>query len=149
MNGLLVTNLRLTLGPVRYYRMSWPFNGDKPPSTSSSTSNRERPSWRDGSSGALKSISDPSVIVVSVFLTAISLGSIGMYKRHLRRIPSTEHIKPSMLRSKTIFGKVTSVGDGDNFRIFHTPGGRWAGWEWMPGRSVPSRKEDLRGQTVS
>lgn len=42
------------------------------------------------------------------------------------------------------------MGDGDNVRIFHTPGGRLMGWDWVrrvpklpPGRGV------LKDQTVS
>jgi endonuclease YncB( thermonuclease family) len=41
---------------------------------------------------------------------------------------------------------VTSVGDGDNFRFFHTPGGRLAGWGWL--RSIPTDKKALRNQTI-
>jgi hypothetical protein len=44
---------------------------------------------------------------------------------------------------------VTSVGDGDNFRIYHTPGGRLAGWGWLPGRRIPMDKKELKDQTVS
>jgi hypothetical protein len=41
------------------------------------------------------------------------------------------------------------VGDGDNFRVFHTPGGRLAGWGWLPWRRVPKEKKDLKNKTVS
>jgi endonuclease YncB( thermonuclease family) len=47
-----------------------------------------------------------------------------------------------------MFGKVTRVGDADNFHLFHTPGGRLAGWEWMPGRKIPEKKSDLKGKTI-
>lgn len=40
------------------------------------------------------------------------------------------------------------MGDGDNFRLFHTPGGRLTGWEWMPGRKVPTKREELKDRTV-
>jgi hypothetical protein len=43
---------------------------------------------------------------------------------------------------------VTSVGDGDNFRIFHTPGGRLAGWGWLLWKRVPRGKKELRDNTV-
>lgn len=47
---------------------------------------------------------------------------------------------PNMLRGKRIMrGKVTSVGDSDNFRFYHTPGGIWAGWGWL--RHVPTTKK--------
>jgi len=45
-----------------------------------------------------------------------------------------------------MFGTATSVGDGDNFRFYHTPGGRLLGWGWMPGRKVPLRPK--AGQTI-
>lgn len=47
-----------------------------------------------------------------------------------------------------MFGTVTSVGDADNFRLFHTPGGRLTGWGWLPGRQVPTEKGQLVGKTV-
>lgn len=46
-----------------------------------------------------------------------------------------------------MFGQATSVGDGDNFRLYHTPGGRLLGWGWMPGRKVPQRPKT--GQTIA
>jgi len=40
------------------------------------------------------------------------------------------------------------VGDGDNFRLYHTPGGRLLGWGWFPGRKVPTDPKELRQRTV-
>ncbi len=34
-----------------------------------------------------------------------------------------------------------SVGDADNFRLFHTPGGRLLGWGWL--RQIPEARKDL------
>jgi hypothetical protein len=76
-----------------------------------------------------------------------SLISLRFYKGYLRRIPNAERIPPTFLRKRSIFGRVTSVGDGDNFHVFHTPGGRLSGWGWA--RRVPQQKVDLRGQTAS
>ena len=95
---------------------------------------------------ALSHLTQPSVLLSSAGLTLASLGAIRVYKRHLRRLTSIGHIKPEDFRRKSIFGKVTSVGDGDNFRLYHTPGGRWAGWGW--GRRVPEKREELKDQTV-
>lgn len=39
-----------------------------------------------------------------------------------------------------------SVGDADNFRFYHTPGGRWLGWGWL--RNVKEGRKELKGQTV-
>jgi hypothetical protein len=117
---------------------TWPFGS----SDDASTSSRE---WN---------FANPEVIASSAALTLVSLLSIRVYKRGLRRIPTAPHIQPGMLprkqngsmtASRTLFGKVTSVGDGDNFRFFHTPGGRLAGWGWL--RKIPTGKE-LIGQTV-
>ncbi|KAF1986158.1 SNase-domain-containing protein [Aulographum hederae CBS 113979] len=82
---------------------------------------------------------------VGVFGT---LGTIYFHKRFIRRIPSSGYIKPGFYRQRSLFGKVTSVGDGDNFRLFHTPGGRLTGWGWLPGRSVPTKREDLSNRTI-
>ncbi|KAK3641241.1 putative endonuclease lcl3 [Elasticomyces elasticus] len=59
-----------------------------------------------------------------------------LYKRFIRRIPTHEHLRPNDFRKRTFYGYVPSVGDGDNFHFFHTPGGRWAGWGWRSGKEV-------------
>lgn len=71
------------------------------------------------------------VLVPTLLLTAALLGASRVYKRHLRQIPTVAHIKPDELRNRTLYGYVTSVGDGDDFRFYHTPGGRLAGWGWL------------------
>ncbi|KAF2146768.1 uncharacterized protein K452DRAFT_262865 [Aplosporella prunicola CBS 121167] len=91
---------------------------------------------------------EPRNVIPSVLLTATTLFFIRFYKAHLRRIPSVDHIKPSLFRQKSLFGHVTSVGDADNFRIFHTPGGRLSGWGWFPGRRVPTTREELNARTI-
>lgn len=40
------------------------------------------------------------------------------------------------------------MGDGDGFRLFHMPGGRLAGWEWLPWRRVPQGRAGLKDNTV-
>jgi len=114
--------------------MPWPFL----------SSSRQDDASKDN---LLSTLTDTRVLVATTGLTITSLAAIRVYKTYLRRIPSTEHIKPEYLRRKTFFGKVTSVGDGDNFRLYHTPGGRLAGWGW--GRKVPEKRDQLVGQTVS
>ena len=89
----------------------------------------------------------PSVIVPSVLLTVTTLFMVHLYKKYLRRIPSTEYIRPGFFRRRSLFGTVTRVGDGDNFRLFHTPGGRLAGWGWS-WRKVPTDKKVLTAKTV-
>jgi hypothetical protein len=115
--------------------MPWPFTG----------SSREDDNDANNTS-LIEALTDTRVLLGSAGLTVSSLVAIRVYKTYLRRIPSTEHIKPDVFRRRSLFGKVTSVGDGDNFRVFHTPGGRLAGWGWA--RTVPKEREKLVGQTV-
>jgi hypothetical protein len=89
----------------------------------------------------------PSIIIPSVLLTVTTLFMVHIYKKYLRRIPSTEYIRPGFFRRRSLFGTVTRVGDGDNFRLFHTPGGRLAGWGWT-WRRVPTNKKVLSAKTV-
>lgn len=84
----------------------------------------------------------PHVIVVSV---AFSIWAF--YRSYLRRFPGSGYIAPWYFRRRSLLGKVTSVGDGDGFHLFHTPGGRLAGWGWL--RRVPSDRKTLKGKTVS
>ncbi|KAJ5086093.1 hypothetical protein N7532_010864 [Penicillium argentinense] len=87
-------------------------------------------------------------LVPTILLTSGILFGIRFHRRYLRRIPDAPSISPSFLRRRSVFGQVTSVGDGDNFRLFHTPGGRLAGWEWLPWKKVPTNKKDLKDNTV-
>lgn len=103
---------------------------------------------RDDDNSPLAAFKQPQTVVATVILTAASLGFFRFYKSYLRRIPQATNINPAFLRRRSLLGKVTSVGDGDNFRIYHTPGGRLAGWGWLPGRRVPVDKKELKDQTV-
>lgn len=106
-------------------------------------------SWAEGLNKTdWKHYTEPRQVTISVLFTLTTLALVGAYRRFLKRIPSTGHIKPESYRQRSLFGKVTSVGDGDNFRLFHTPGGRLAGWGWLPGRVVPTKRDDLRQKTV-
>ena len=114
----------------------------------------------DSSLSSILSLSTVTLIIPTILATAVTTAvSLRFYKLYLRRIPNAAHVRPEMLRKRSIFGKVTSVGDGDNFRLFHTPGGRLAGWEWARGTKgwaggggSPSGKGErgggLVGQTV-
>ncbi|PWW74453.1 SNase-domain-containing protein [Tuber magnatum] len=90
----------------------------------------------------------PEVLFPTLVLTSGTLAVIYFYSHYVRRIPMTSEIYPSFFRRRSLFGTVMSVGDGDNFRLFHTPGGRLMGWGWMPGRKVPTVKKDLRDVTL-
>ncbi|MCJ1477545.1 putative endonuclease lcl3 [Lambiella insularis] len=90
----------------------------------------------------------PEVLIPTAILTSTILISTRLYKLYLRRIPGATTISTSFWRKRSLFGTVTSVGDGDGLRLFHTPGGRLAGWGWMPGRAIPKGKA-LKDNTIS
>jgi hypothetical protein len=81
-----------------------------------------------------------------VLFSLVGLGALQLYANYLRRIPGAAYVRPSFFRNRSIFGKVTSVGDGDNFHLFHTPGGRAVGWGWL--RKVPEKRKELKDRTV-
>lgn len=91
---------------------------------------------------------DPRTVVPTLLLTSAILVSVRIYSLYLRRIPDAGYIRPGFFRRRSLFGTVTRVGDGDNFHLFHTPGGRLAGWGWMPGRKIPVKSSELKGKTV-
>lgn len=90
--------------------------------------------------------SHPHNWIAPAVAACASVGLWTFYQTYLRRIPGSDHITPSFFRRRSLLGKVTSVGDGDGFHMFHTPGGRLAGWGWL--RRVPGEKKELRGRTV-
>ncbi|KAJ5688616.1 endonuclease lcl3 [Penicillium macrosclerotiorum] len=87
-------------------------------------------------------------LISTVVLTSGILLAVRLHRQYLRRFPDATSISPSFLRRRTVFGQVTSVGDGDNFRIYHTPGGRLVGWGWLPWKKVPTTKKELKDKTV-
>lgn len=88
-----------------------------------------------------------SIIVPTILLTTVIIMFHQFYNQRLIRYPTASSI-PSILLDKkhVLIGIVTSVGDADNFRLFHTPGGIFAGWHWL--RRVPSIKKELKDQTI-
>ncbi|KAK4170416.1 putative endonuclease LCL3 [Cladorrhinum sp. PSN259] len=85
--------------------------------------------------------------IAPIVAVGASWGLWAFWQRYLRRIPNPAHIPPSYFHRRGLFGKVTSVGDGDGFHLYHTPGGRLAGWGWL--RRVPTAKKELKGNTIS
>ncbi|KAL2808132.1 nuclease domain protein [Aspergillus granulosus] len=94
------------------------------------------------------SFTSPQTLIATAILTSAILSAARFHRRYLRRFPDATSIPTTYFRRRSIFGKVTSVGDGDNFRIFHTPGGRLAGWGWLPWKRVPTLKKELRNNTI-
>lgn len=89
---------------------------------------------------------DPRTWIPAFVITTVLFGGLKIYRTYLRRIPNVDYVFPHYYRKRTLFGKVTSVGDGDGFHLFHTPGGRLAGWGWL--RQVPTNRKKLKGETV-
>ncbi|QHS73249.1 Lcl3p [Saccharomyces paradoxus] len=87
---------------------------------------------RQGDSDSIKSA---DVAVLSIILTGSTLTLIYTYKRYLTQFKRTNDIPRRIFRKQWLYGKVTSVGDGDNFHFFHMPGGMRGGWGWL--RAVP------------
>lgn len=117
----------------------WPFGSSPPPG-------KEGPKDPSPWSAYLPA-GDPRQIVIPTALSTLGvLGLVAFYRRFLRRIPGTAYIKPTAFRKRKLLGRVTSVGDGDGFHLYHTPGGRLAGWGWL--RGIPTSRSDLKNQTV-
>ncbi|KAG4302925.1 hypothetical protein PCANB_000756 [Pneumocystis canis] len=88
-----------------------------------------------------------SILFPTMTLTYAILMIHRFYRQHLMRYSTALSFPASMLNRKhVLLGVVTSVGDADNFRLFHTPGGFLAGWHWL--RSIPSLRKDLKDQTI-
>ncbi|KAI9701665.1 MAG: putative endonuclease lcl3 [Bogoriella megaspora] len=115
---------------------------------SSSTSNPNPVSWSTTLNSTNYAHQVPQTIIAASLISGTSLLFLRFWKSYLRRLPTVDYIPPRLFRRRSLLGKVTSVGDGDNFRMYHTPGGRLAGWGWLPGRKVPVEKEGLRGRTL-
>ncbi|KAJ3540166.1 hypothetical protein NM688_g6261 [Phlebia brevispora] len=91
----------------------------------------------------------PHTLLVSAFALGIAstLATTFAYRRFFKRIPNGGWITPDMFNKRQwIKGRVVSVGDADNFRIYHTPG---IGWRWpLKFRSIPVTSKDLKDQTI-
>ncbi|KAK9316187.1 hypothetical protein V1524DRAFT_469678 [Lipomyces starkeyi] len=84
----------------------------------------------------------------SCALTGTVLLCGAFYYRYLRRFPTALSIPQSLYaKGRTLSGRVVFVGDGDNFRLYHTPGGIFAGWDWLRRKPQP-RQLKLSGETI-
>ncbi|KAG5350570.1 hypothetical protein C0989_010357 [Termitomyces sp. Mn162] len=90
---------------------------------------------------------------ILIVLSSISIGialtttSIAITKQYGRRIRNSDWVTPDMFRRRRwVRGVVTSVGDADNFRLYHTPplGFRWP----FKFRRVPSINKELKDETI-
>ena len=120
-----------------------------PPWSSKNSDDKKPDKWSDTLNATdWTHYKNPRNVIPVVLLTATILGSYSFYRSYLRRIPRASLIQPTFWRKRSLFGRVTKVGDGDGFRLFHMPGGRLAGWEWLPWRRVPKGRAGLKDNTV-
>lgn len=129
--------------------MRWPWSGADDDQKKSGSVGSTPAAVPYGLTNLPRTWTEPQTLIPSVALTVATVFGLRFYKSYLRRIPTVNHIKPDYFRRRSLFGQVTSVGDADNFRLYHTPGGRIAGWGWLPWKRVPTKKDGLTKQTVS
>jgi hypothetical protein len=104
-------------------------------------------SWNDSLNATnWDHFTEPRVLIPNLLVVGFAVGIWAFYRSYLRRLARAQNIDPSYFHRRSLLGKVTSVGDGDGFHLFHTPGGRLAGWGWL--RQVPQDRKELKGRTV-
>ncbi|KAK7431138.1 putative endonuclease lcl3 [Neonectria magnoliae] len=130
--------------------MVWPFGSSSP---GKHESNDDRPKRRSVAWDEVLGTSDVGPFdaakewAPTVLFSLAGLSALQLYAHYLRRIPGAAYVRPKFFRSRSLFGRVTSVGDGDGFHMFHTPGGRAVGWGWL--RKIPERRKELKDRTIS
>lgn len=87
------------------------------------------------------------VLLPTMILTGSAIGSFYIYRLYFRRIPISRKIPESFYRKRSMLGRVISVGDGDNFHFYHTPGGIFAGWGWLR-HAPPVNARKMNGHTI-
>jgi len=111
--------------------------------SSNKDSDAEKPTSKEGLE-KLQSlpIYAPEILIPTLLLTTALLTINTIYRHRLRRIPTVSQLPPSHITThQSLFGTAVSVGDADNFRLFHTPGGRLLGWGLF--RSIPTNRKDI------
>lgn len=99
------------------------------------------------SSSKQSSFTSYETIVSSTVICASFVGGFYVYRSYLRRVANVYKIPDSFIKKRSMLGKVTSVGDADNFHFYHTPGGVLGGWGWL--RHAPKvNSRGLKGQTI-
>ncbi|QPG76578.1 hypothetical protein FOA43_003969 [Brettanomyces nanus] len=101
-----------------------------------------------GSSPPFQGRSNFWVLVYGAGTATVILGGFRFYTRVLCRIPNSLEIPRQDYRRRYLYGKVTSVGDGDNFRFYHLPGGIFAGWGWLRETPEINQFKKLKDQTI-
>lgn len=119
-------------------------------SRTSSSSSKQTIDWNSSLNAFdWSQFTEPRNLIPTLLLTGGILFAVHIHRRYLRRFPEATDITSSHFRQRSLLGHVTSVGDGDNFRMYHTPGGRLVGWGWLPWMKVPTSRKELKDRTVS
>jgi endonuclease YncB( thermonuclease family) len=88
-------------------------------------------------------LSEP-LLVVAIFTCGATtvLSTRYLYTRFCKRLLTSDDITSKVIsKNRWLKGVVTSVGDGDNFRLYHTPG---PGWRWpLKFRTIPTGPKGL------
>ncbi|KIO30478.1 hypothetical protein M407DRAFT_69214 [Tulasnella calospora MUT 4182] len=85
-------------------------------------------------------------VVFALLGSAGTFGLITVRRRFLKRIPNSDHVPPNAFEKRRWVKVDSSVGDGDNFRLYHTPG---LFWRWpIKLRRVPTETKALKDQTL-
>lgn len=93
------------------------------------------------------SLFHPKVLLLSAGISVAGFSGYRFYARYVRRVRTYLDLTPRILDTQQrLYGKVTRVGDGDNFRFYHTPGGALMGWGWL--RKVPENRSELKDETL-
>lgn len=118
------------------------------PSSDNESNTSKHRADRDGSKlvRSWSSFLQPTSLISTVILTGSFFLARHIHRRFLRQIPDVIDVEKSWYRRRSLLGYVTTIGDGDNFRMFHTPGGYFAGWGWL--RKIPRLRKELAGRTV-
>ncbi|KAI0283522.1 hypothetical protein BC826DRAFT_1059767 [Russula brevipes] len=123
-------------------------NGDKKDDPDARKLNDRKRAAR-GEAGQQLDRFDSDAIITLAFLlgSATTLGASSVYRRFFKRIKNAGWVTPDLLeRKRWITGVVTSVGDADNFRFYHTPGFGWRGP--FKFRRIPTTRRELKDQTI-
>lgn len=91
-------------------------------------------STRNNGNNEVVTISLNTFYGASLILTFLG-GLYLTYNRYLKQYRNVKDIPTNLFRKKWLYGKVTAVGDGDNFHFYHLPGGIFGGWGWL--RKIP------------
>ncbi|TCD62835.1 putative endonuclease lcl3 [Steccherinum ochraceum] len=124
------------------------FWNSEQPQKNNASSSQLKLHWQERIDKSLGSL-PPSLLLLSAFVigSSTTLAGTYVYRRFFRRIPNVDWVTPELLGGKRwVKGYVTSVGDNDNFRLYHTPG---IGWKWpLKLKRVPTKRDGLRDQTI-